>query len=78
MKFKILIRYTFFIKIEMFLLRNYKNFFQKGVRGICPRQANFFKFRFRKTCKNFVCVYTQAVLAIPLYMGTQAVLAVLL
>ena len=76
MKFKTLIRYTFFIKIEMFLLRNYKNFFQKGVRGICPLQANYFKFPFGETCKNIACGHTQAVLAVRPCVMTQAVLAI--
>ena len=36
----------------------------KGVRGICPLQANFFKFPLRGNLKIGACEGTQAVLAI--------------
>ena len=46
-----------------FSLQKLLVFHAKGVRGICPLQANFNKFLFRKTCENFACGRPQAVLA---------------
>ena len=66
-----------FNPIHFFGCKKLLIFYTKGVRGICPLQANFHKFLFRKTCENFACGRPQAVLAIlAVYIRRQCLLFV--